>query len=139
MQASSDTYAGFKPRSYHNFFAGSYSAYKINHIKLKKTKMGVFRLKNTVNKKSFIEGSVNLEAVWNRHKMQLKTGRHPNSELQKDWDHYGEAGFTYGVLEEIKPSETEHVNYNMEVNALVDVYLNELQPFGDKGYNKRNR
>ncbi|MBL8015840.1 MAG: GIY-YIG nuclease family protein [Ignavibacteria bacterium] len=106
---------------------------------MKKTKMGVFRLKNTVNKKIFIEGSVNLEAVWNRHKMQLKSGRHPNPELQKDWNKYGESKFTYEILKEIKHSETEHINYNMEVNTLVDSYMNELQPFGDKGYNRRNR
>lgn len=101
--------------------------------------MGVFRLENTVNKKIFIEGSVNLEAVWKRHKMQLKSGRHPNAELQKDWNQYGESKFTYEILKEIMYSESEHLNYNMEVNSLMDVYMNELQPFGDKGYNKRNR
>ncbi|MBE2217891.1 MAG: GIY-YIG nuclease family protein [Ignavibacteria bacterium] len=101
--------------------------------------MGVFQLKNTVNKKIFIEGSVNLEAVWNRHKLQLKSGRHPNAELQKDWKEYGESKFVFEVLKEIEQSDAEQVNYNREVNTLIDLYMNELQPFGDKGYNKRNR
>jgi hypothetical protein len=107
--------------------------------KLKKFKMGVFQVRNTVNGKILIEGSVNLDAIWNRYRLQLNVGSHPNAELQKEWKELGEEKFKFEILGEIEQSDTEQIDYNREVNTLKELFLNELQPFNEKGYNRRNR
>ncbi|MEJ2543009.1 MAG: GIY-YIG nuclease family protein [Calditrichaceae bacterium] len=105
--------------------------------KNKKFKMGVFQIKNKINSKIFIGSSLNLDAIWNRHKTQLKIGMHPNKALQADWKQYGEDSFSYEILAELKEEPDKDVDTNKEVKLLEQLYIEELEPFGDRGYNKR--
>ncbi|OFY17131.1 MAG: hypothetical protein A2X11_01720 [Bacteroidetes bacterium GWE2_42_24] len=104
-----------------------------------KFKMGVFQIRNMVNGKIYVEGSLDLVAIWNRHKFQLKMGVHPNEELQNDWKELGEEHFAYEILSEIKQDDTENVDYLKEVRQLELLFIEELQPFDEKGYNRRRR
>ncbi len=97
--------------------------------------MGVFQIRNTVNGKIFVDSSTNLPAIWNRHKTQLDFGGHPNSELQKDWKEVGEENFVFEILSEIEQDESKNLDYKKEVKALELLYIDDLQPFGEKGYN----
>ena len=105
--------------------------------KNKKFRMGVFQIKNTINSKIFIGSSLNLDAIWNRHKTQLKFGMHPNKELQADWKQYGDDNFSYEILAELKDDPDKTVNVNDEVKMLEQLYIEELEPFDNKGYNKK--
>ena len=104
-----------------------------------KFKMGVFQIRNTVNGKIYVEGSTDLDAIWNRHKFQLKMDSHPNVELQKDWRDFGEENFSYEILSEIKQDDTKTIDYRREIMQLEKMFIEELQPFDDKGYNIRSR
>ena len=106
--------------------------------KQKKFKMGVFQIKNKINSKIFIVSSLDLNAIWNRQKMQLKLGSHPNPELQKDWKEYSEESFSYEILAEIKQVDEKKINYNKEIKVLEELFIEELEPFDDKGYNIRS-
>ncbi|SEW05347.1 GIY-YIG catalytic domain-containing protein [Chitinophaga sp. YR573] len=99
-----------------------------------KFKMGIFQIRNTLNNKIYIEGSINLNAIWNRHKMQLNFGVHPNPDLQQEWK---EEHFRFEILAEIGHKDDEVTDYNKEIKLLESMYIEELQPFGEKGYNKR--
>lgn len=108
-----------------------------DQYKQMKFKMGVFQIRNTVNGKIYVEGSINLDSIWNRHKVQLNFGGHPNLELQKDWNAAGEGCFVFEILAEIEEEEGKNIDYKKEVKALEALYIDDLQPFGDKGYNWR--
>lgn len=108
-----------------------------SEYKQMKFRMGVFQIRNTVNNKIFIESSTDLVSSWNRHRFQLNLGSHPNSGLQKDWNTQGEGKFTYEIVSEIKPSQTKIADYQKEVKILEEMVLEELQPYNDKGYNRR--
>lgn len=98
---------------------------------------GVFQVRNTTNNKIFVEGSVILDAIWNRHRVQLNFGNHPNEELQKDWKELGESHFKFEIPDTIDP-EKEEIKYpGKEVKSLEAIYIEELRPFGEKGYNQR--
>lgn len=105
--------------------------------KQKKFKMGVFQIKNKINSKIFIGSSMDLNAIWNRQRMQLKLGNHPNSELQKDWKEYGKESFSYKILAEIKQDDEKEMDYKKELKVLEELYIEELNPFEEKGYNRR--
>jgi group I intron endonuclease len=96
---------------------------------------GVYRVKNTVNGKVLLGSSLNLEGPLNRHKFMLKIGSHTNKELQKDWDEFGPEKFVFEVLEEIKIKEDPNFNLKDELTLLEQIWLEELQPFGERGYN----
>lgn len=102
-----------------------------------KFKMGVFQIRNTLNNKIFIGSSTNLDAIWNRHRVQLNAGMHPNTALQQDWKQLGAEIFAYEILSEIEQKDTDTKDYNEEVKELEALYVDDLQPFDDKGYNKR--
>lgn len=96
--------------------------------------MGVFQIRNTTNGKIFIASSNNINALWNRHRTELKFNSHKNKILQKDWNDFGEGTFVFEVLGEV-PYDEETVNYQEEIKTLEALYLEELKPFGEKGYN----
>ena len=98
--------------------------------------MGVFQIKNKVNGKIFVDGNNNLNKIWNRHKTELKFGSHRNKEMQNDWNKYGEENFVYEIISELN-QENEKLDLNHELKILTNLYLEELQPFGEKGYNKK--
>jgi|SRR6478735_4216905 len=106
-----------------------------NDYKDAKTKMGIFQIKNTANGKIYIDSSTNLDAIWNRMRTELKFGSSRNETLQKEWNAFGEESFSFEVLSEIKQKEDEDINYTAELKELKAMYLEELKPFGDKGYN----
>jgi hypothetical protein len=54
--------------------------------------------------------------------------------LQREWKEFGEAAFVFEVLSEIVQKDGENCDYNKEVKALEQLYLDELQPFGERGY-----
>lgn len=100
---------------------------------------GVFKIVNKINGKIFVDSSPNLDSKWDNQKFQLNLGSHPNKELQKDWNELGEINFYYEIIDTIKLTETDsEKNYNADIKELLEMYLEELQPFENKGYNKRN-
>ncbi len=109
-----------------------------SEYKLKKFKMGVFQIRNTVNNKIFIDSSINIDAIFNRHRLQLNFGSHPNNLLQNEWKEYGEEQFVFEILAELKQNETEEIDYAKEAKQLAEMYIDELKPFDEKGYNKNN-
>lgn len=100
-----------------------------------KFKIGVFQIRNIVNGKLLIDSSVSLDKIWNRHRVELKAGSHRNTLLQKEWNEFGEDNFKYEILGEIQQTDGQDIDYAKEAKQLAKMFIDELQPFGDKGYN----
>ena len=105
-----------------------------NEYKRQKFKVGVFQIRNIINDKIYVGSSVNLVAIWNRNKGELAFGGHRNELLQAEWKQFGEAAFRFETLAEINQDEEANTDYNMEAKKLEAMFIEELQPFGEKGY-----
>jgi len=99
-----------------------------------KTYMGIYQIKNNVNGKVFIDSCSNLKNRWLTLKMHLDMGRHPNAELQKDWNTFGPEAFSYEVLEQKEADKVEDIRW--ELKKMKKKWLEKLQPYEDRGYNK---
>ncbi len=99
-----------------------------------KTYMGVIQITNQVNGKIYIAAYPNLKNKWLSLKGQLDMGMHVNAQLQKDWKELGPEAFTYEVLQEKEADEV--ADRRWELKQLEKEWLEKLQPFGAKGYNK---
>ncbi|MHA6480757.1 GIY-YIG nuclease family protein [Paenibacillus sp. strain BS8-2] len=99
-----------------------------------KTYMGVIQITNTVNGKTYVGGYPNLKNKWSTIQAQLAMGQFPNLELQKDWHAQGGAGFEYEVLEQQDAGEITDIKWAKK--QLEKGWLQKLQPYDDKGYNK---
>jgi hypothetical protein len=99
-----------------------------------KTYMGVIKITNTNSGKIYIDSMPNLKNKWFTIKMQLEMGRFANLQLQKDWMELGPEAFTYEVLEEKEVDEAADKRW--ELKQMEKQWLEKLQPYGEKGYNK---
>lgn len=59
---------------------------------------GVYCIRNIVNGRVYIGKSTNLRERARRHRRQLLSGLHTNSELQSDFDRHGENSFCFEIL-----------------------------------------
>jgi len=96
---------------------------------------GVFQVKNLTNGKVLLGSSLNLEGPLNRHRFMLKIGSHTNKALQKDWEELGPDQFAFEILEEVKRKDDPNFNLKDELTLLEMIWLEKLQPFGERGYN----
>ncbi|MGE8077572.1 GIY-YIG nuclease family protein [Peribacillus loiseleuriae] len=97
---------------------------------------GIYQIKNTMNEKIFIGSTRNLKTL-NGAKFMLETGGHTNKMLQEDWDHFGKNAFTFEVLEILKKKKEGYFDEKKELEKLKEKWLNELQPYGESGYNQK--
>jgi group I intron endonuclease len=96
---------------------------------------GVYQVRNVANGKVLLGSSLNLEGLLNRHKFMLKIGSHTNKALQKDWHEFGSDQFVFEILEEVKRKDDPNFNLKDELTLLEMIWLEKLQPFGERGYN----
>lgn len=99
--------------------------------------MGVFQIRNLVNDKILIGSSLDLKAFWNAQKWQLDFGMHRNAVLQADWKEFGADQFSYEILGLIEHSDNVEVDYKKEIKLLEEMFVEELQPYDEKGYNQK--
>lgn len=100
---------------------------------------GVYQVKNIANGKILLGSSLNLEGPLNRHKFVLKIGSHTNKSLQKDWDELGPDNFVFEILEEVQVRDDPNFNLKDELTLLEMIWLEKLEPFGERGYNLNAR
>lgn len=99
--------------------------------------MGVYQIRSVANGKILVGGSPNLYGKANSYQAALSWDAQYNKELGEDWHKYGPTNFVFEILEELEPDkENPHRSYRDDLKALEELWLEKLQPYGDKGYNK---
>ena len=106
--------------------------YKLSH-----RPMGVFQIRNTINGRLFVDSSLNVPGKINRHKFALNAGLHQSRSLQLDWNEMGESAFVFETLEDVNPRPDANYDYASDLLTLEDLWLEKLEPYGEKGYNER--
>jgi hypothetical protein len=97
---------------------------------------GIFQIINTTNGKILLGSSKNLEGKLNKHRFQLASGRHPNRELQEDWDRMGEDAFRFEIAEVVERKDNPKFNLDDELSLLEEIWIKKTRPCGERGYNK---
>ena len=96
---------------------------------------GVYQVKNMSNGKILLGSSLNMDGLLNRHRFTLRYNSHPNKELQKDWNELGPDQFVFEVLEVVLVQDDPNFNLKDELTLLEQIWIEKLQPFGQRGYN----
>jgi hypothetical protein len=104
--------------------------YKQTHIP-----MGIFQIRNLANSKVLIGAASNLRGILNSNKFTLSMGSHPNKRLQSEWNELGSDSFAFEVLDELEPTEEAGYDYRADLTYLEELWLEKLQPYGERGYN----
>jgi hypothetical protein len=107
----------------------------VREYKESRRPVGIFRVRNRLNDKSFVGKSVDLPSMLNRQQAQLQMGGHMNKALQKDWNEFGAEAFEFEVLDTLTVPEQGNYDPAADLLALEELWLDKLKPFGDRGYN----
>lgn len=100
---------------------------------------GVFAVRNVAEGKLLLGASRNLPGSLNGQRAQLRFGSHRNQELQADWNRLGEDAFRFEVLEELAPPEGELQVRREDLDALLEMLMADLRPWGERGYHRPPR
>lgn len=100
-----------------------------------KTEGGVYQIRNTKNQKVFVTATPNLKTI-NGRRFMLREGSHNNRQLQEEWNRYGEDAFVFEVLEVLEEKQDGYFDKTEELEKLEEKWMEKLQPFGERGYNK---
>lgn len=104
--------------------------------------MGIYQIRNLDNGRIFVDCSLDLEASRNRHQFVSAMARTPIPELQEDWQTFGGKRFVFEILDQLPPREDVLADASAvskckeELADLRKLWIEKLQPFGAKGYNK---
>jgi hypothetical protein len=98
---------------------------------------GIYKITNTANGKIFLGSALNVPGKLNGAKFTLQQGGHFNAALQAEWKQFGPEAFTFEVLDVLKPAIGETEVKRDELEALEAMWLEKLQPYGERGYNQK--
>jgi hypothetical protein len=85
--------------------------------------MGVFRVRNLKTGRWLLGTSVDLPAMLNRQRAQLKLGAHPSKALQKDWNELGPEAFAFEALDTLDPQKEPSHDPAEELETLKALWL----------------
>lgn len=92
-----------------------------------KPEMGILAVINMHNGKYFLEITQNLKGKLNSVSFQLRSGGHPNKELQRDWVEAGGKGFEIIILEQIEYDKDEtKTDYSEDLQLLKMIWSEKL-------------
>lgn len=98
---------------------------------------GIYRITNAANGKMFLGKGMNVRGILNSQKAQLQFGSHQNHELQEDYNKFGARSFVFEVMDELTLSDKTPLEMKADLDALEELWLEKLQPYGAQGYNKK--
>lgn len=100
--------------------------------------MGVYCIRNTATDQRMVAVSRDIQARFNRHRYELRTGVERLSEdLQTDWTRLGADHFEFLILEELKPLDDTEYDPAEDLATLEKLWLEKLKPYAPRGYNTR--
>ena len=96
---------------------------------------GIFAVRNQTNGRLLLGRSPNVRGALNRARFQLGVGSHQNVDLQGEWEEYGADSFVFEVLESVDPNDEKVHDLPEELRVLEELWLEQLKPYGKRGYN----
>jgi hypothetical protein len=97
---------------------------------------GIYRITNAANNKIFLGKGMNVRGILNSQQAQLQFGAHQNRELQQDYNQFGAQSFVFDVVDELALADKTPQEMRADLDALEELWLEKLQPYGARGYNK---
>lgn len=92
---------------------------------------GIYRIRNTVNGRSYTGQAVDFYDRWRKHRRDLNKGSHHSPHLQHAWVRYGETAFAFEIIETIERNKKA-------LDSREQVYLDDAFASG-MAYNTSSR
>lgn len=92
--------------------------------KAQRPAMGIYAIRSRRTGRQYLGASVNLPAIFNRERLQLRTGAHRCDALQQDWRQHGEDAFEFVVLDELSwPEDAPDYQPQADLDTLLALWF----------------
>ena len=98
------------------------------------TQAGVYKVECLENGRILLGSSTNAPGILNSHRFQLKMGTHRSTELQEDWNRFGESAFSFEMVDTLKKKDDPAVDINEELKELETLWRDKLSMEGREFY-----
>ena len=89
---------------------------------------GIYRVQCEGNQRAWIRSARNLEGQRNKYEFAMSIHSCPEPGMRAEWEQYGEASFSFTVLETLTKKETQtEQEYLEDLGVLLEMWL-EKQP-----------
>ncbi|MDR6518109.1 hypothetical protein J2789_000771 [Variovorax paradoxus] len=96
---------------------------------------GVYAIRNRLDGRIYVGGSLDVEGAMNRARFELNMRSHRSKALLRDWIAHGADHFSFEVVDRVKERKDPDFDRKAELEKLLSLWLEELQCFGANGYN----
>ena len=96
-------------------------------------RMGLYAIRNRVDKVLFVGASLNVDGAMNRDRFELKNKTHRNKRLREDWLRWGTDGLRFEVIDILKPRDDPAFDPRAELASLLVLWREELDGQHDDG------
>jgi hypothetical protein len=96
--------------------------------------VGVYAIRNVVNRRLFVGASLNVEGALNRTRFELGLKSHANKALLADWLQFGSENFRFEVVDTVKKQDDPAFDPRDELESLLAMWREELDCDGDCSY-----
>ena len=96
--------------------------------------MGVYVIRNTVDNRVFLNGSLSLPGAMNRDRFELGLKSHRSKSLLADWIRLGAGSFRFEVIDTLKRRDDPDFDYRRELVELLELWKEEFDRRGDRTY-----
>jgi len=109
-----------------------------------KNKSGTYTITNHTNGKVYYGSAACIEKRWGEHRRSLRRGDHHNAHLQRAWNKYGPASFTFAVFDCCEPEDLHAyeqilLDQHAGKDYCYNIALNATSPFLGKTHSEASR
>lgn len=94
--------------------------------KARKPPMGVYVIRNVVDRHVYVGASLDVDGAMNRHRFELKLHGHRNRSLAREWKQHGADNFVFEVIDRLKPRDEPGHDCRRELADLLAMWIEEL-------------
>ena len=95
--------------------------------------MGVGCVRNVQTGAWLVFSGVDIPALVNRHRAQLRLGAHRTRQLQQEWQSFGESAFTFDILDTLEPpKDAPDYDPAADLATLEKLWIDKLSSAGER-------
>ena len=84
--------------------------------------LGIVALRHLPSGRTLFDSSRNAPGVLNRHRFELKLGKHRNAALLADWRRDGATAFSCEIIDTVTPADDPAFDADAELEALLRLH-----------------
>jgi group I intron endonuclease len=82
---------------------------------------GIYAIEHVPTRRAYVGQAMNIRVKWERHRRDLRNGRHDNKPMQRAWTKYGEDAFTIRVVVDLSHIPEDQLDALLRSTEIIEM------------------